>query len=259
MDGNVMTIQGFLLIYLLLVVVILIMKRSKINKERLLFVASLRMSLQLVAVGFVLQYLIANPLPIYTILFLLAMIVFSIQRIFKLRPDLNSQFRLAVVCSFTVPGLLILIYFICVVVGAGFFNPQYTIPIAGMILGNSMTGISLGLKSFIEALKQDRKKILALQNLGVDVKTILVPYVNNALETAILPTINSMLGMGIIFLPGMMTGQIISGTVPTTAILYQIAILIAICAGVCITVFFSLTFGYKTLYNSKQQFTSVIN
>ena len=68
-----------------------------------------------------------------------------------------------------------------------------------------------------------------------------------------LPTINSMIGMGIVSLPGMMTGQILSGTLPTTAILYQIAIMIAICTVVTAASFGSLYFGYKTLYNHKTQ------
>jgi putative ABC transport system permease protein len=62
-----------------------------------------------------------------------------------------------------------------------------------------------------------------------------------------------MIGMGIVSLPGMMTGQILSGTLPTTAIMYQIAIMIAICTAVCLTVFCSLHFGYKTLYNKRNQ------
>ena len=62
-----------------------------------------------------------------------------------------------------------------------------------------------------------------------------------------LPTINSMPGMGIVSLPGMMTGQILAGTLPTTAILYQIAIMIAICTTVTCACFFSVYFGSKTL------------
>ena len=90
-------------------------------------------------------------------------------------------------------------------------------------------------------------------NADASPKNILIPYVNKSLETALLPTLNSMLGMGIISLPGMMTGQILSGTLPTTAILYQIAIMIAITAVTCLAVFCSLYFGYRTLYNSKNQ------
>ena len=126
-------------------------------------------------------------------------------------------------------------------------TPKYTIPLAGMIIGNAMTGLSLGLKTFNENIKSQRNRIEALLNLGVTPNEILLPFANNALETALVPTLNRMLGMGIISLPGMMTGQILSGTPPTTAIMYQIAIMIAISAAVCLTVFCALTFGYKTL------------
>ena len=73
------------------------------------------------------------------------------------------------------------------------------------------------------------------------------------LETALLPTLNSMVGMGIVSLPGMMTGQILSGTMPTTAILYQIAVMIAICTVVTAASFGSLFLGLRTLYDPKNQ------
>ena len=113
----------------------------------------------------------------------------------------------------------------------------------------------MGLKTFNENVKTQRSKIDTLINIGVTPNKILIPFVNSALETAILPTLNSMLGMGIISLPGMMTGQILSGTMPMTAILYQISILIAISAVVCMAVFCSLYFGYRTLYNKLSQIT----
>lgn len=140
------------------------------------------------------------------------------------------------------------------VVGRSFFDPQYTIPLSGMIIGNAMTGVSLGLKTFLESLDSEQLRIETMMNLGVSFQKILRPMVNRALESALLPTINSMLGMGIIFLPGMMTGQILSGTLPTTAILYQIAIMIAICTSVCLTTWLSLNLGYQTLYNDKNQY-----
>ncbi len=116
-----------------------------------------------------------------------------------------------------------------------------------------MTGVTLGLKSFKDNLTGQKERIEALVNIGTKPKTVLKPFANSALETALLPTMNSMLGMGIIALPGMMTGQILSGTMPMTAILYQIAIVICICAVVCIASFCTLNFGYRTLYNKKNQ------
>jgi putative ABC transport system permease protein len=232
------------------------MKKSKVNQTKLLLIASIRMTVQLVLAGLILTYIFKRPHPVFVILYIIAMLIFSIQRTLSKNKQLNRNFKISVAVSLTFSGLFILAYFVMIVVGESIFNPQYTIPLAGMIIGNSMTGVTLGLKSFNENIKNQRSKIEALLNLGVTPKTILLPYVNNALETALLPTLNNMLGMGIISLPGMMTGQILSGTKPTTAIMYQIAIMIAICTAVCLTVFCSLNFWYRTLYNKRNQMIS---
>jgi len=182
------------------------------------------------------------------------MISFSIHRVIKGRKDLNNNFKIAIGASLTFSGLFVLIFFVTVVVGKSIFNPQYTIPLAGMIIGNAMTGVNIAIKTFMDDISKEKNKISTLLNLGVEPKDILKPFANNALETALIPTMNSMLGMGIIFLPGMMTGQMLSGTLPTTAIMYQIAIMIAICCSVCTTIFLSLNLGYKSLYNNRKQF-----
>lgn len=249
-----LTIFQFSLIYLLLIIVLFIMRRSKINQSKLLLIASLRMTVQLVIVGYILQYMFDNPNPIFTVIFLAVMIAFSIDRVIKSRKDLNKNFKIAIGSSLALSGLFVLIFFVAVVVNKSIFNPQYTIPLAGMIIGNAMTGINIGIKTFMDSIKKERSKINTLLNLGVEPKDILKPFANNALETALIPTLNSMVGMGIVFLPGMMTGQILSGTLPTTAIMYQIAIMIAICTSVCITVFLSLNIGYTSLYNNRKQF-----
>lgn len=256
MQGIVkLNIFQFSLIYLLLLVVLALMKKSKINETQLLITASIRMTVQLILAGLILTYIFENPHPVFVIFYIAAMVVFSIRRVLSKSKDINRNFKIAVSLSLAFSGITILIYFVYVVVGESVFNPQYAIPIAGMIMGNSMTGVSLALKNFTENIKSQRNKIDALLNLGAPPKKILLPYVNNAIETALLPTLNSMLGMGIVSLPGMMTGQILSGTLPTTAIMYQIAIMIAICTSVCLTVFCSLNFGYKTLYNKRNQIT----
>ncbi|MGH4140986.1 ABC transporter permease [Clostridium sp.] len=244
----------FSLIYLLLIIVLIIMKKSKVNQTKLLLVASLRMTVQLVIVGYVLQYVFSNPNPLFTVFFLVIMIVFSVNRVISHRADLNRNFKIAIAASLTFSGLFVLIFFVTIVVRKSIFDPQYTIPLAGMIIGNAMTGVNIAIKTFMDDISNSKNKINTLLNLGVEPKDILKPFANNALETALIPTMNSMLGMGIIFLPGMMTGQMLSGTLPTTAIMYQIAIMIAICTSVCITVFLSLNLGYKSLYNSKKQF-----
>jgi len=243
----------FSLIYLLLIVVLLIMKKCKINQTKLLVTASFRMTVQLVLAGLVLTYILENPYPVFTLGYLFLMTGFAIYITLSRNKEINNKFKAVVGFSLAATGICIVCFFIMAVVGVSLFNPQYTIPVSGMIIGNAMTGVSLGLRVFNGDIKAERNRIDSLLNIGVTPQKILIPFVNKAVETALLPTLYSMIGMGIISLPGMMTGQILSGTMPTTAILYQIAIIIAICAVTCLSVFCSLYFGYKTLYNKQLQ------
>lgn len=250
-----MNLIQFSLIYLLLIIVLVVMKKSRINQTKLLLVASIRMTVQLVIAGYILTYIFRNPHPLLTITYLVCMIAFAIHRVISKNRMINKRFKLAIGFSLSLSGLSIIVFFVAIVIGKSIFNPQYIIPISGMIIGNAMTGVTLGVKTFRESFESQRSRIETLLNIGVTPKRILMPFVNQALETALLPTMNSMLGMGIVSLPGMMTGQILSGTLPTTAILYQIAIMIAICTVVCLSVFGSLYLGYRTMYNSRNQIT----
>ena len=252
-DVVVLSIWRFSLIYLLLIIVTIIMKIAKVKQMRLLLVASARMTIQLILAGLVLTYIFKNRHPLFTVAYIVAMILFATYRILNKCKALNRRFKWIIAGSLTFSGLFVLAFFILAVVNENIFNPQYTIPIGGMIIGNSMTGIILGLSTFTQTIKSQRGQIDALINLGVHPRKVLLPFANSALETALLPTLNNMLGLGIISLPGMMTGQILSGTLPMTAIMYQIAIMIAICTAVCLTTFSSLILGYQTLYNSEMQ------
>lgn len=247
------SIARFLLIYLLLILILLVMKKCRMNQTKLLFTASIKMTVQLVIAGLLLEYIFKFNNPLFTLSYLGAMTVFTIHRILSKNSWLNKKFRVITVLSVVISNLFIIAFFITVVAQQKLWNPQYMIPIGGMILGNTMTAMTLGLKSFRDALDGQRSKINALLCVGAPAKNILLPCVKQALETATLPTLNSMLAMGIVHLPGMMTGQILAGAVPFTAILYQIAIMIAICAANILSCFMALYYGYQTLYDRETQ------
>lgn len=254
MNGVVeLQIWQFALVYLLLVIVAAIMKKCHIDQTRLLIAASMKMTVQLTLAGLILTYIFKNPSPLFTMAYLAAMTVFTIHRVLSRNKGLNKRFQLVVAAAVSLSGIAVLIFFIYAVVGESIFNPQYAIPISGMLMGNTMTGVSLGIKTLRESLNGQRTRIHALLCAGAAPKKILLPFVTQALETAMLPTLNSMVGMGIVSLPGMMTGQILAGTLPTTAILYQIAIMIAICTAVTCSSFVALYFGYKTLFDKNTQ------
>lgn len=147
-----------------------------------------------------------------------------------------------------------LLYFLLVVVSISpWYDPRYFIPIAGMLIGNSMTGISLGVNRLIDEIQTQKNLVEGALMLGATPKIAAKQIVDNAFDSAILPTINSMVGMGIVFLPGMMTGQILSGTSPVTAIEYQIAIMLGILGSVALTVILFVQLGYKTFFNAQSQ------
>jgi putative ABC transport system permease protein len=147
-----------------------------------------------------------------------------------------------------------LLYFLLIIIRiTPWYNPQYFIPIAGMLIGNSMTGISLGVKSLIEGMTTQKSLVEEALILGATPQMATRDIINNTFDAAIMPTINSMVGMGIVFLPGMMTGQILSGTSPTTAVTYQIAIMLGIMGAVALTVIIMLQLGYRSFFNQEDQ------
>ncbi len=248
------SIINFAMIYLLLILVGVIMKVSKISQTKLLFVASVRMTVQLTLAGYILMFIFENPSPVFVCIYVILMCVFAVYRILTVNREINNRFKWIIAGSISLSAILIIAFFITIVIGESLFNPQYTIPISGMIIGNAMTGITLGVKTFMAKAKDSKTQIEVLLNQGAKPENIVKPFVNTSLETALLPTINSMLGMGIVSLPGMMTGQIIAGESPTTAILYQISINICLATVVSLAVYLSLNLGCKTLYNRENQF-----
>lgn len=255
MDNGIiqLTYIQFGTIYLLLLVLLGVMKFAKIDQSKLLLTASFRMSIQLFAAGMLLTYIFGNPRPIFVVAYLFSMVSFSTVRILRRNSHLNSKFKTIIFGSILVSGVSVIIFFVGLVVRTSLLDPQYVIPIGGMIMGNAMNGLSLGIKTLTDNINLEKNKIETLVNAGIEPKEVLLPFVNNALEMAFIPTLNSMMNMGIISLPGMMTGQMLSGTVPMTAILYQIAIMIAITTGVVLTSFSTLYLGYRTLINHRKQ------
>ncbi|WP_022794164.1 ABC transporter permease [Marinococcus halotolerans] len=241
--------------YVFIVLLLAIVRWRKIPREKEILISSLRMTFQLLLMGYVLMFLFENPSPWLTSLIVLFMLGFAIWNIFqRVRGPLTREMKRAIAVSMSIGTILSLLYFNFVVIQfAPWFNPRYFIPIAGMIIGNSMTGITLGVQTLTEHLHSQRSRVEAALMLGATPNQATRKLVNQSFDAAILPTINSMVGAGIVFLPGMMTGQIISGVNPVTAIGYQIAILLGITGAVALSVILFTQLGYKTYFNERMQ------
>lgn len=241
--------------YIFVLILLFIFRLRGIPREKEILISTVRMTLQLILTGYVLVYIFNNSTPLYTVLVIVIMEVFSIYNIYKrVKLVLTKKIKQVIAFSMLLGTLASILYFILVVIGLSpWYEPRYFIPIAGMIIGNSMTGISLGVNRLVDGMHAQKNLIENALMLGAAPKTASKHIVNAAFDSAVLPTINSMVGMGIVFLPGMMTGQILSGVSPVTAIEYQIAIMLGILGSVALTVILFVQLGYKTFFNEESQ------
>ncbi len=242
------------LAYGLVLLAIGLARLQRIGQEGQMLWASVRMVVQLLAVGYLLHvvFTINSPLPV--VLILLVMVGFSLQVMgARVRRKMPRFYR--VVGSSIVAGCGGVTFLFCsLVVGyAPWYDPRYLIPLAGMIIGNSMNGASLAAERLAAELRERREEIETAICLGATARQASETAVRNAFRAALIPTMNTMAAMGIVSLPGMMTGQILSGTAPTIAVRYQIAIMCAITGAVAMTAFLILLQGYRHYFTAAHQ------
>ncbi|KAB8134724.1 iron export ABC transporter permease subunit FetB [Gracilibacillus oryzae] len=241
--------------YIFIIILLAIVRWRKIPREKEIIIATLRMTIQLVLVGYLLVYIFENENWIYSVLVITVMETFAVYNIFKrTKKEMNADLKKIIAVAMVSGTLAAFLYFNFIVVQfSPWYDPRYFIPIAGMLIGNSMTGITLGVSALIEGFSSRKKEVEAALMLGATPNQASQGIVNHAFDSAILPTINSMVGMGIVFLPGMMTGVILSGAGPLDAIKYQIAIMLGITGSVSLSVIIFLYYGYKTFFNKRAQ------
>ena len=250
-----LTIWQVALAYIFVLIVLIIVRIRGIKSEKQLIISSIRMTLQLVLTGYLLVYVLNSKHPLITVGIIILMETFAVFTVFrKFKGRLSGELKKAIAISISAGTLSCLLFYLFVVVRiTPWYDPQYFIPIAGMLIGNSMTGITLGVKSLLEGMSVQKAMIEEALMLGATPKTATHSIINSTFDAAIMPTVNSMVGMGIVFLPGMMTGQILSGTAPTTAIAYQIAIMFGILGAVALSVILMLQMGYRSFFNNQAQ------
>jgi putative ABC transport system permease protein len=120
---------------------------------------------------------------------------------------------------------------------------------AGMILGNCLSGNVVGLERFYSALRRNEAEYLTFLLLGATRDEAIAPYFRDAVRAALNPTIAGMATMGLVALPGMMTGQILGGSEPWLAVKYQIAIMLAIFASTTLAVYLNLKLSIRKAFN----------
>ncbi len=227
-----------------------------LRMERSLILASLRTVLQLLLIGLVLQsvFEMKHWLAIAGLLILMTSIagVAAVGRVQHRYRGIYVDSVIAVWSS----SWLVAAYGLLVILRQNepWYQPQYVIPLVGMILGNSLNGISLGLNRLNGQLIADRDRVEAQLALGASRWEAARGSVRQAVHAGLTPIINSMMIVGIVSLPGMMTGQLLSGVSPLQAVRYQIVIMFLIAAATALGTVAVVLLSYRRLFNSDHQF-----
>jgi putative ABC transport system permease protein len=199
--------------------------------QRQLAIAATRMIVQLLAVGFLLKAIFAVASPWLTGLVALAMGAFAGREILA-RQDRPLRgawgYGIGTGAMMVSGSVVALVALTTQIQPEPWWSPRFALPLFGMILGNLMTGVSLGLDTLSTAAHRERVAIEARLLLGRTRWDAVMPFVRRALRSGFMPIINAMAATGIVALPGMMTGQILSGVDPEQAVKYQLLIMFLI-------------------------------
>lgn len=142
---------------------------------------------------------------------------------------------------------------ILIAVGSIKYVPSQVIPISGMIVGNAMVAVGLTFKQLRQNYLDKMQEVEVKLSLGASAKEASISLIRDAVKTSMMPTIDSMKTLGIIQLPGMMTGLILAGVSPLVAIQYQILVTFMLSSAVSIAAFTSSFLAYRTFFNERVQ------
>lgn len=199
-----------------------------------LLIAAARTVIQLALIGLALNALFSHVRIGWIALMALAMLLAAGREVVaRQQHPLRSGWSLAIgTGAMFISGFVVTVLALLVVIGPDpWYEPRYAIPLLGMLLGNTMNGISLSVNHLTRTVRSRRAVVETRLALGQSKGEAVADIRNDSIRTGLIPIINSMAAAGIVSLPGMMTGQILAGNLPADAVKYQILIMFLIAGG----------------------------
>lgn len=239
------------LLYGLCLLPILLLWLIGLRLSRDIGISILRMTIQLTLVGIYLKTLFDLNHPWLNGLWILVMLIVADLSILR-RAGLNARyFALATFTAIASSILFSTAYLVILVIQpTHYYDARYIVPLAGMILGNCLQGNVIALERFYSAVRKNENEYATFLMLGATRWEAVRPYFREAIKAAINPTIAGMATMGLVSLPGMMTGQILGGSEPGLAVKYQIAIMICIFTSTTIASIINLKLSLAIAFNA---------
>ncbi|MFC1673778.1 ABC transporter permease [Pseudomonadota bacterium] len=203
----------------------------KLGLEKSLGIAALRTVIQLTLIGLVLKLLFAMVSPWWTGAAALAMILLAgreatARQTLKLKG--GWSLGIATTALMLAGTIVTTLALTTAIRPEPWFDPRFALPLLGMVLGNTLNGVAVGMERLTATLKREKDAVEARLALGHTRSDAVRPYVREAMRAGLMHIINAMSAAGLISLPGMMTGQILAGVDPSEAVKYQILIMFLI-------------------------------
>lgn len=247
---NDISILSLFLFSLLLALPVALSLKMKLRMHKEIVVGAISMSAQLFLVGLYLKVIfqLNNPF-LTTAWFAIMLLASNISIVKKSYLNFKSMF-IPVFVGNAISSISVLIIFMLLLVRQDpLYDARYLIPIGGMILGNCLSGNILALERFYSLLSKNKEVYLSYRSMGATNNEAILPFASEAIKASLGPMSARMMTIGIVSLPGMMTGQIIGGVVPLVAIKYQIAIMFAIFVSLSMSVYINIFFSAKFAFD----------
>lgn len=229
---------------------------ARLAITRSLLIASVRTGIQLALIGLVLEALFASARLYWIALLATVMLLVAGREVMA-----RQQRRLRGIWAFGigtgamfVSSFAVTILALTVIIGPSpWYAPQYAIPLLGMMLGNTMTGVALSLDRLNESVWHQRAVIENRLMLGQTWREAVEDIRKDAMRGGMMPSINAMAAAGIVSLPGMMTGQILAGSPPAVAVKYQILVMLLITVGTGFGALMAVSWGSRRLFDERER------
>lgn len=242
--------ESLALALILVVVALLVSKREKLGLEKDIIWSVARAIVQLVIVGYVLKYIFDLNNSWLTVLMVLFICVNAALNAKKRSRNIDNGFVISFIAISVGTTLTLAVLLLS---GSIEFLPMQVIPISGMIAGNAMVAVGLCYSNLNQRFIDNQQKILEMLSLGASTKMASGSIIRDSIRAAMIPTVDAAKTVGLVSLPGMMSGLIFAGIDPVKAIKYQIMVTFMLLATASLSTIIAGYLSYRRFYNERAQ------
>ncbi|WP_147196165.1 iron export ABC transporter permease subunit FetB [Pantoea sp. CCBC3-3-1] len=250
MNQHNITNESLGLALMLVLLALFFSRKEKLGLEKEMVWSVSRAIIQLVIVGYVLKYIFELNNAWLTVLMVLFICVNAALNARKRSRNIDHAFKLSFIAIALSTTLTLAILILS---GSIEFTPMQVIPVSGMIAGNAMVAVGLCYSNLNQRFRDNRQQIQEMLSLGASIKVASGSLIRDSIRAAMIPTVDAAKTVGIVSLPGMMSGLIFAGIDPIKAIKYQIMVTFMLLGTASVSTIIAGYLASRRFYNARAQ------